>query len=521
MPRGDKYRCHECQQLVPRAQFSSHPQVCSQTIKLDLSENEQNKQIDILTEISYSHTQAFQKCNLEIDINIINKIHGIVEIVSPNGADEIANEKEQLPYVGFDDLNVGNSQVQNIFETSNNAVYCKDKIKEAIYHRKNHDKSIRVKRRTQKYHNFKREGNSFTCTLCNLECETRGKYMRHTDQNHRIIPCDECGQKLPWKCDTCANHKHRVCHLCFKICNDKIQLKVHSKSHDKSLRVKRRTQRYHNFKREGESFTCTLCNLKFETRGKYMRHTDQNHRDIPCDECGIKFPWKCDSCSKHNKKACHVCFKIFDGSMLTDHLNRHLGLKPFLCDECPKDFRSQANLSVHLRLKHTSVSLENMAIQKNPCDECGKLFSNDYKICTLHTKATLRTKPCGECGKLFSKRYKNCTIHTQARYKLSVEDLPCERGCGYTTKWFYQLKIHYHSKRCDPDKPLLRIFFCGFCESSFTTAKYKRRHERFHNEGKPHTCKICDKQFTESWNMKKHIRIAHSLNTTEYENRVQ
>lgn len=60
-----------------------------------------------------------------------------------------------------------------------------------------------------------------------------------------------------------------------------------------------------------------------------------------------------------------VCKSI---GKLQDHLNKHLGLKPFNCDECGKPFLSKHHVKLHKR-SHTK--------EKNfKCTKCDKAFRN-------------------------------------------------------------------------------------------------------------------------------------------------
>ena len=230
-------------------------------------------------------------------------------------------------------------------------------------------------------------------------------------------------------------------------------------------------------------FVCTICEQKCESKSLLKKHTESVHRNHICKECGLKFPWNCDNCSQHNSRACKMCSKICaDLTALTTHVNKHLQIKPFSCEQCHTSYRSKCHLNKHYNIKHSSE--KNKAPANGLCAECGKVFRRSYMKCSKHSK------------------------------KRSAVDLSCKKGCGYTTKSIGQLKSHHNNQtaRCNSEKPLLRIFFCSMCESSFTTKKYKQKHENMHIEGKKHICKICHKQFSESWNLKQHSENIHNLN---------
>ena len=271
-----------------------------------------------------------------------------------------------------------------------------------------------------------------------------------------------------------------------------ISLKGHkmTKHSDTQTFDKRHRKRiYQNCREEDGSFICTLCEERFLSKLILQKHTNEDHRQFICTECKEKFPWVCDNCSKHDKRVCKVCSGIFpDGNRLDMHMNVHLGIKPFLCEQCPFTARSKPNLNSHYKVHSEKLQ----------------------QIRNTYTNTLPANKPCAECGKLFKKFYKKCYKHC---YKRSDIDLRCKKECGYTTKSRDNLRSHHKNptSRCNPEKPLLRIFFCKLCESSFTTNKYRNRHEKMHIEGKSHTCKVCNKKFSNSWTLKPHLKRIHSM----------
>ena len=455
-PGPERYSCPDCNRSFPRNQFRDHPAECPETVTFKIS-----------------------------------------HFIEPVHSEQVEQEVIQGNLETFEGENVHSFQ---LFPPEEKNDYIKSERKS-----KQSDTGNR-------YHTIRKDGNEFTCTICDTKKATRNHAKRHTDSYHIIFPCNECGTKLPWKCENCSNHPNRVCHICLKFFRDSYDLKSHLKIHNdgkelelistskeiipsvvskpkvkiKTKKVasettnlsrkdkKKRERPYrHTLKRKGNLFLCTVCDSTHETRKMGQKHVNNNHRDFSCSKCGQLFPWKCENCSQHAKRACYICPKMFiDSNHLSIHLNMHLGLKPFLCDQCSSSFKSKVGLNLHIKFKHSSLEFD--------CKECGKSFSASYVTCANH------------------------------KMLKSEVDIPCEKGCGYTTRYKERLKHHYLSPRCDPKNPLLRIFFCRFCEGSFTTEKYKRRHERFHSEPKPYNCRICGLTFTQSYNMKRHTKRIHA-----------
>jgi KRAB domain-containing zinc finger protein len=202
---------------------------------------------------------------------------------------------------------------------------------------------------------------------------------------------------------------------------------------------------------------------------------------------------------------------------LKDHLNVHLGLKPYQCEEHSSAFHTKKALRDHMYQHIVSYGAS------IPCDECNRLFTKKYDSCLKH-KEKEKVFPCGECKNMFADKYYNCLRHRKDKIhpcgeckKLfskknsdcSKHTFVCKKGCGYkTTKGKSILKSHNLSSRCDPQK---YSFICLFCEKGFSTEKYKMKHEREHSEGKPHECNHCFIKFTQRHALIKHLRRKHKM----------
>ena len=65
----------------------------------------------------------------------------------------------------------------------------------------------------------------------------------------------------------------------------------------------------------------------------------------------------------------------------------------------------------------------------------------------------------------------------------------------------YDLKVHIHTHTRQ------RLFKCDECEKVFTLSHYLRIHEHIHSEERPFKCDECPKAFRQSQNLKKHKGI--------------
>ena len=96
--------------------------------------------------------------------------------------------------------------------------------------------------------------------------------------------------------------------------------------------------------------------------------------------------------------------KFLYGRKLSDHLNTHLGSKPYQCERCEAAFATSSSLSRHK-------------------GECGKMIQ------------------CMDCGQEFSGR------SSLADHMRSVHvDLPYDCVCGKRFKW--RTNLSRHKKQC-------------------------------------------------------------------------
>ncbi|XP_021702499.1 testis-specific zinc finger protein topi-like [Aedes aegypti] len=88
-------------------------------------------------------------------------------------------------------------------------------------------------------------------------------------------------------------------------------------------------------------YHCDLCDKRFLTGSVYYQHRliHRGERRYGCEECGKRF---------------------YRADALKNHQRIHSGEKPYSCPHCPKQFRQRGDREKHIRVKHSSSSL-NMA----------------------------------------------------------------------------------------------------------------------------------------------------------------
>ena len=167
------------------------------------------------------------------------------------------------------------------------------------------------------------------CNMTFRTYDSRSKHMCYHSNDYPFI-CDICGQKFKEK--GCMRH--------------------HRKKHITEFR-----------------WPCEYCSEKFRTLVRYKTHIVRFHvdkRDEVAARTNIKF-WPCSKCPK-----------VFGQKEdFEQHMNVHLGLKPFQCKMCEKAFSSKSNLMQHVK-GHTGFN-------KLRCNFCSKSYS-DPKMLKEHLK---------------------------------------------------------------------------------------------------------------------------------------
>lgn len=135
------------------------------------------------------------------------------------------------------------------------------------------------------------------------------------------------------------------------------------------------------------SYVCDFCGRKFKVRSAYKHHRRYHTVEFrwPCEYCEEKFKsrltYKTHIIRQHVEKIqeleskstikfyqCNLCPKIFSApEHLNQHVNVHMGSKPFKCRFCNKGFSSKGNMLQHEK-SHTGGKTYR-------CSYCAKSYS--------------------------------------------------------------------------------------------------------------------------------------------------
>lgn len=124
----------------------------------------------------------------------------------------------------------------------------------------------------------------------------------------------------------------------------------------------------------------TIQTSKDDAKTPEMGVKDETSSKIQCEECGEEFLNE-KTLRTHQKNKhipCKHCGKkLYSKSNLKDHMNIHLGLKPYKCKFCDVGFANCGALKVHCRT-HTGE-------KPYKCTHCDQSFSQRH-ILTVHVR---------------------------------------------------------------------------------------------------------------------------------------
>lgn len=131
---------------------------------------------------------------------------------------------------------------------------------------------------------------------------------------------------------------------------------------------------------EEKKYPCHVCAEKFPSYWELRKHINSH------------FPGMLDSKSSF----CHLCQKDYTKTGFMNHLRKHTGERPFVCELCHKAFSQSSSLSIHMKF--------HLNVRKHACTVCEKKFVTKSELSrhmTVHTKQ--KSYYCGVCDKAFTR----------------------------------------------------------------------------------------------------------------------
>ena len=179
-------------------------------------------------------------------------------------------------------------------------------------------------------------------------------------------------------------------------------------------------------------FICEFCKIHYKSEGLYEAHKEKIH--------GVSRLTSNDVRKKHVCQDCGI--SVFD---LNEHMRiAHSGVKNYLCQFCDKKYKTQSDLSRHIKHQHSTIST---------CPHCDKKvkFLDDHiwrLKCYLPPDERPRFEiPCKECGKIL--KSKSSLRNHVSRVHGEMKECTF---CDFKTKYPQNLRMHI--KTVHDKKPL-------------------------------------------------------------------
>ncbi|KAH1010270.1 hypothetical protein HUJ05_004589 [Dendroctonus ponderosae] len=328
-----------------------------------------------------------------------------------------------------------------------------DSLKVLKVHRKEHAPQEFIENHTFSFDDVQE---LYICNTCSAEFKDKDEAERHTKAHGEIFQCS--------------------------LCMDKFQTLFQLGSHLKLTHS------------EDDQFSCPLCpQLKFPKPSLFMKHIDTKHQK--------RYMYNCKDCGKgfHSKTLCK------------EHLNVHLGIKPFSCIVCGAGFTYSKSVVTH-QLKAHRVEILGQS-HTTECTYCRNRFvtvaSLERHVQQVHSAPKAPQEKihlCDICGMGFAKKNK-MVVHQ--RVHTGVKPYHCR----YCEKSFSKSgERNCHERIHTGERP----YSCEYCGKAFRQSAPFKVHIRTHTGERPYVCNICTKGFTTNQGLKLHKKQCSSIDFKAY-----
>lgn len=267
---------------------------------------------------------------------------------------------------------------------------------------------------------------TYLCSRCGKDMRNRSQLNLHLKNVHNEgnedigILCEQCGKRVDFDHELELHRKF----LCKKVLRNS---------------------------------PCRVCKLSFRSRHELVNH--------PCTRSATK-PFFCSEAD------CNWSGKGFKD--LTEHVTRHMGIKPFLCTTCGRAFAAKKDMDSHADVHRDSKDFQ--------CQECHLSYRSERSLkrhMIMHKfKDRFKCRECSYSSALRSSFNNHMLKHKKRAYICHM--------CKKSLRSEKSLKQHVQNRHT-----FNRIFTCRYCD--FNTddgprfSSHMRKHKHLKNQSQAET----------------------------------
>ena len=256
----------------------------------------------------------------------------------------------------------------------------------------------------------------------------------------------------------------------------------------------------------------TVSDLQQEPVAK-KRGRPKGSKNKPLAEGEIRPPRKPPMNMKRKRPRldCSHCPKSFYSvEQHRVHEAEHTGQKPYICQypDCGKGFGS--------KFKYWRHSLVHEQPQNRQCPYCDRCFNrvDHLKNHVLTHDSNRQQWSCEKCGKHYL--YRSTFLYHMAHHQAQDgPDLICTLcHTEFSTREALIEHVHTHN-RYKPDLTRSKNHQCPKCQKKFTTSKDVRRHMVTHTKDRSFLCEFCPQTFARKDHLRRHYKSNHKKEVLE------
>jgi KRAB domain-containing zinc finger protein len=256
----------------------------------------------------------------------------------------------------------------------------------------------------------------FECVKCDKVFKSRYDLLIHNRQVHKkkkVVSCEHCGRffiklrmlEIHQKSFACSVN-HSKCHLCERVFKTKMGFENHQKKCSKEKIISKGIKK----PRKKIDWICEFCGKHLTTQPGHRRHLIAHHKDVMYTKPPTQFKCPHSPCTK-------IFYYKFD---LKNHIDcKHLKLRDFKCELCPKGYAVVSGLRRHMKRVHNRTAEEDESKKIFICHLCPLKYEKEKALSNhlMHHDLTLPDRPlhCLICIRSFKLR-KNLNAHNRKKH---------------------------------------------------------------------------------------------------------